>query len=50
MHNKKKKYLGSFERELDAALHYDKIAIWTHGLKVSLSYFHIYTGSTYSIG
>jgi hypothetical protein len=34
MYNKKKKYVGSFSNERDAALLYDKAAILTHGLKV----------------
>ena len=34
MNNKKKKYVGSFEIERDAAVLYDKVAILTHGLKV----------------
>jgi hypothetical protein len=36
MNNKKKKYVGSFADEKDAALLYDKVAILTHGIKVSL--------------
>ena len=35
MNNKKKKYVGSFANERDAAILYDKVAILTHGLKVS---------------
>ena len=35
MNNKKKKYVGSFADEKDAAVLYDKVAILTHGLKVS---------------
>lgn len=34
MNNKKKKYVGSFQKEKDAAVLYDKVAIITHGLKV----------------
>ena len=34
MNNKKKKYVGSFINEKDAANLYDKVAILTHGLKV----------------
>ena len=34
MNNKRKKYVGSFEVERDAAVLYDKVAILTHGLKV----------------
>lgn len=34
MNNKKKKYVGSFVEERDAAVLYDKVAILTHGLKV----------------
>jgi len=34
MNNKKKKYVGSFANEKDAAILYDKVAILTHGLKV----------------
>lgn len=34
MNNKKKKYVGSFADEKDAAMLYDKVAILTHGLKV----------------
>lgn len=34
MNNKKKKYVGSFVEERDAAELYDKVAILTHGLKV----------------
>jgi hypothetical protein len=34
MNNKKKKYVGSFMDEKDAAILYDKAAILTHGLKV----------------
>jgi hypothetical protein len=34
MNNKKKKYVGSFPVERDAAVLYDKVAILTHGLKV----------------
>lgn len=36
MNNKKKKYVGSFDDEHDAAILYDKVAIITHGLKVSI--------------
>jgi hypothetical protein len=36
MNNKRKKYVGSFEVERDAAVLYDKVAILTHGLKVYL--------------
>jgi hypothetical protein len=43
MNNKRKKYVGSFTEEKDAAVLYDKVAILTHGLKVvsntSLSFF-----------
>ncbi len=39
MNNKRKKYVGSFVDELDAALLYDKVAILTHGLKVYISIF-----------
>jgi len=35
MNNKKKKYVGSFADEKDAAVLYDKVAILTHGLKVN---------------
>lgn len=35
MNNKRKKYVGSFADEKDAAVLYDKVAILTHGLKVS---------------
>ena len=35
MNNKKKKYVGSFADERDAAVLYDKVAVLTHGLKVS---------------
>jgi hypothetical protein len=35
MNNKKKKYVGSFLDEKDAAVLYDKVAVLTHGLKVS---------------
>lgn len=38
MNNKKKKYVGSFSEEKDAAVLYDKVAILTHGLKVSNLY------------
>jgi hypothetical protein len=38
MNNKKKKYVGSFADEKDAAVLYDKVAILTHGLKVRLLY------------
>ena len=34
MNNKKKKYVGSFIDEKDAAVLYDKVAVLTHGLKV----------------
>lgn len=34
MNNKKKKYVGSFTNEKDAAILYDKAAILTHGIKV----------------
>jgi hypothetical protein len=34
MNNKRKKYVGSFNNEKDAALVYDKAAILIHGLKV----------------
>ena len=34
MNNKKKKYVGSFIEEKDAAVLYDKVAVLTHGLKV----------------
>lgn len=34
MNNKRKKYVGSFVNEKDAATLYDKVAILTHGLKV----------------
>ncbi len=36
MNNKKKKYVGSFINETDAAILYDKVAVLTHGLKVSI--------------
>jgi hypothetical protein len=36
MNNKKKKYVGSFSNEEEAAILYDKVAIITHGLKVFL--------------
>jgi hypothetical protein len=36
MNNKKKKYVGSFTDEVDAAVLYDKVAIITHGLKVCI--------------
>lgn len=36
MNNKRKKYVGSFQVERDAAVLYDKVAILTHGLKVSV--------------
>ena len=36
MNNKKKKYVGSFADEKDAAILYDKVAILTHGLKVTI--------------
>lgn len=42
MNNKKKKYVGSFADEKDAAVLYDKVAILTHGLKVSISYYPTY--------
>jgi hypothetical protein len=35
MNSNKKKYVGSFPNELDAAKLYDKVAILTHGLKVN---------------
>lgn len=38
MNNKKKKYVGSFSEEKDAAVLYDKVAILTHGLKVNNLY------------
>lgn len=38
MNNKRKKYVGSFQVERDAAVLYDKVAILTHGLKVSLDF------------
>jgi hypothetical protein len=38
MNNKKKKYVGSFAEERDAAVLYDKVAILTHGLKVLNSF------------
>lgn len=41
MNNKRKKYVGSFQVERDAAVLYDKVAILTHGLKVGL-YFKSY--------
>ena len=34
MNNKKKKYVGSFVLEKEAAILYDKVAILTHALKV----------------
>ena len=37
MNNKKKKYVGSFAEEIDAAILYDKVAIITHGLKVTFA-------------
>ncbi len=37
MNNKKKKYVGSFADERDAAVHYDRVAIPTHGLKVCIN-------------
>jgi hypothetical protein len=37
MNNKKKKYVGSFAEEIDAAILYDKVAIITHGLKVCIT-------------
>lgn len=40
MNNKKKKYVGSFIDEKDAAILYDKVAVLTHGLKVR-SYFSL---------
>jgi hypothetical protein len=36
MNNKKKKYVGSFIDEIDAAILYDKVAVLTHGLKVRI--------------
>ena len=36
MNNKKKKYIGSFTSEYEAALLYDKVSILTHGLKVTI--------------
>jgi hypothetical protein len=38
MNNKRKKYVGSFADEKLAAILYDKVAILTHGMKVSLVY------------
>lgn len=35
MGNFKKMYVGAIDKERDAALLYDKIAILTHGLKVN---------------
>lgn len=37
MNNKKKKYVGSFVNEKDAAILYDKVAVLTHGLKVRIT-------------
>ena len=37
MNNKKKKYVGSFADEKDAAILYDKVAILTHGIKVVIN-------------
>ena len=42
MNNKKKKYVGSFVDEKDAAILYDKVAILTHGLKVGYYQFLLY--------
>ena len=41
MNNKKKKYVGSFVDERDAAELYDKVAILTHGMKV-LPFFNLF--------
>lgn len=41
MGNFKKLYIGAIEREHDAALLYDKIAILTHGIKVRLGFINI---------
>jgi hypothetical protein len=49
MNNKKKKYVGSFADEKDAAVLYDKVAILTHGLKVSL-FNSVMVILTYKIG
>jgi hypothetical protein len=35
MGNFKKMYVGAIDKEEDAALLYDKVAILTHGLKVN---------------
>ena len=37
MGNFKKMYVGAIDKEQDAALLYDKVAILTHGLKVRMN-------------